>query len=161
MSPQTHITVAAVIESSGRFLVVEERIDGRLVLNQPAGHVEDRETLVDAVIRETREETAWGFAPTALLGTYRWRNPQTHASFLRFAFLGEVRDHRPDQPLDRDIVRATWLTRDEIVAAENRLRSPLVLRCIDDYLTGQQFALDSVAHVTLQTAPHVSAVISL
>ena len=79
----------------GRFLVVEERIGGRLLFNQPAGHLEDRETLLAAVIRETREETAWRFEPRALVGTYLWRNPVNERSFLRFTFCGDVDDHRP------------------------------------------------------------------
>ncbi len=161
MPLQPDITVAAVVESAGRFLVVEERIQGRLVINQPAGHVEDRETLLAAVIREAREETAWAFTPEALVGTYLWRHPETQVSFLRFAFCGSVADHRPTQPLDRGIVRAAWMTRAELMATEHRLRSPLVLRCIDDFLRGQRFALDSVAHIDLESAPRVRAVINL
>jgi 8-oxo-dGTP pyrophosphatase MutT (NUDIX family) len=155
------ITVAAIAAQEGRFLIVEERIRGRLVLNQPAGHVEDRETLLAAVVRETREETAWRFTPEALVGTYLWRDPETQQSFLRFAFCGTVADYRPDQPLDRGIVRARWMTREELLGAGRLLRSPLVLRCIDDFLAGQRAPLASVAHIDLEAAPRVQAIINL
>src|SRR5262245_53237234 len=105
MSLKPDVTVAAVVERDGRFLVVEERIKSRLVFNQPAGHVEIGETIVEAVIRETREESAWRFEPDAMLGAYLWRNPEHGRSTLRFAFCGSVSDHRPDQPLDKGIVR--------------------------------------------------------
>ncbi len=131
----------------GRFLVVEERIGGHLVLNQPAGHVEDGETLIDAVIRETREETAWGFTPRALLGTYLWRNPRNGRSTLRVAFRGDVHDHRPAQALDRGIHAALWQSRAELAAVRDRLRSPLVLQCIDDFVAGRSYDLASLTHV--------------
>ena len=155
------VTVAAVIEHEGRFLLVEERISGRLVLNQPAGHLEDRETLLDAAIRETREETAWRFAPTALVGTYLWRSPDAGRTFLRFAFCGQVDAFRQDQALDAGIVRTLWLTHEQLLAQQARLRSPLVLRCIDDYLLGRRQPLDSVAALDLATAPRVHAVVNL
>src|SRR5580698_4236031 len=104
------ITVAAVAETDGRFLVVEERINRRLVFNQPAGHVEHGETLLEAVIREVREETAWGFQPQALIGVYLWRNPSSGRSTMRFAFTGSVADHDARQPLDRGIVGTHWLS---------------------------------------------------
>jgi 8-oxo-dGTP pyrophosphatase MutT (NUDIX family) len=138
------ITVAAVACRNDRFLVVEERIRGRLVFNQPAGHLEDRETLVDAVIRETREETAWRFMPDALLGVYVWRHPDSGTTTFRYAFTGTVDDHRPEQSLDRGIVAAHWLTRAELAARESRLRSGLVLRCIDDYLAGKRAPLETI-----------------
>ncbi|HEV8442056.1 MAG TPA: NUDIX hydrolase [Steroidobacteraceae bacterium] len=155
------VTVAAVVMRDQRFLVVEERIAGRLVLNQPAGHLEDGETLLAAAIRETREETAWRFAPSALVGTYLWRNPDNGRSFLRFAFCGEVDDHRAQQPLDRGIVRALWLTPAELAAQSLRLRSPLVMRCIEDFLAGNRVPLDSVATLDLDGALHAPAVVNL
>jgi 8-oxo-dGTP pyrophosphatase MutT (NUDIX family) len=152
------VTVAAVCEQQGRFLTVEERISGRLVFNQPAGHVEDGETLLQAVSRETREETAWRFEAQHLLGIYLWRNPTNGRSTLRFAFIGSVSDHDADQPLDRGIVRTHWLSRAELASREPRLRSPLVLRCIDDYLSGRRLPLDAVAYLDLQTASRMQAV---
>ena len=158
MAFNPEVTVAAVVECDSRYLLVEERITGRLVLNQPAGHLEDRETLLDAVVREAREETAWRFVPTALVGTYLWRSPDTGRSFLRFAFCGTVNDLRADQALDTGIVRAVWLSREQILNQQARLRSPLVLRCIDDYLLGRRQPLDSVSALDLESAPRVYAV---
>lgn len=141
--------------------MVEERIDGKLVLNQPAGHLEDGETLVAAVIRETREETAWQFVPRFLVGTYLWRNPDNGRSFLRFAFSGDVENHRPDQPLDQGIERAVWLSHVELAARPPRLRSPLVMRCIDDFLLGKSQPLDTVACLDLESAVRAPAVVNL
>ena len=155
------VTVAAVVERARRFLIVEERIAGRLVLNQPAGHLERGETLLDAVIREAREETAWRFTPEALVGTYLWRNPDNERSFLRFAFCGQVDDHRPQQALDTGIVRTLWLSHQQLMAQPARLRSPLVLRCIEDFLRGKRQPLDSVACLDLATAVNVPAVVNL
>jgi 8-oxo-dGTP pyrophosphatase MutT (NUDIX family) len=135
------VTVAAVIERSGRFLLVEERIRGHLVLNQPAGHLEDGEPLLDAVIRETLEETAWQFTPEALLGIYQWRSPRGHTT-LRIAFSGSVQAYDADRPLDPPIVTTHWLAHEEIVQRAARLRTPLVLRCIEDYLGGRRLPLD-------------------
>jgi len=155
------VTVAAVVERDGRFLFVEERIEGRLVLNQPAGHLEDGETLVEAVIRETREETAWRLQPEALVGTYLWRNPLNGRTFLRFAFCGVVDDHRAAQPLDAGIVRAVWLSHHQLLAQSARVRSPLVPRCLEDYLLGKRQPLDSIASVDLDTVLEACAVVNL
>jgi 8-oxo-dGTP pyrophosphatase MutT (NUDIX family) len=138
------VTVAAVIERSGRFLLVEERIRGRLVLNQPAGHLEDGEALLDAVIRETLEETAWQFTPEALLGVYQWRSARGHTT-LRFAFTGTVQAYDADRPLDPPIVTTHWLAHEEIAQRSARLRTPLVLRCIEDYLAGRRLPLNVLA----------------
>ncbi len=151
------ITVAAVTQSDGRFLVVEERINRRLVLNQPAGHVERGETLLEAVIREVREETAWRFEPQALIGVYLWRNPASSRAYMRFAFAGIVADHDATQPLDRGIVRTHWLSRAELLEREPQLRSPLVMRCIEDYLGGERKPLASVGALNLTTAASVAA----
>jgi len=158
MALKPDVTVAAVAENAGRFLLVEEHINRRIVFNQPAGHVELGETVIEAVIRETREETAWKLTPEALLGAYLWRNPASGRTTLRFAFVGSVSDYDAAQPLDRGIIRTHWLTRDEIVERESRLRSPLVLRCIDDYLSGRRLPLEAVACIDLHTADTVRAV---
>ena len=141
------LTVAAIVERDGRFLLVEERINGARVLNQPAGHGEDGEALLAAVCRETREETAWVFTPEWLLGVYFWRNPRTRRTTVRFAFAGGVDGHDATQALDTPVIGTHWLTASEIRAQEARLRSPLVLRCIDDYLAGRRHALDAINEV--------------
>jgi 8-oxo-dGTP pyrophosphatase MutT (NUDIX family) len=157
MARTPDVTVAAVAETAGRFLVVEERINHRLLFNQPAGHVERGETLLAAVVRETREETAWRFAPQALLGAYLWRNPTSGRSVLRFAFVGTVSHHDAGQRLDRGIIRTHWLTRPELEQRQSRLRSPLVLRCVEDYLAGQRHPLDGVGQLDLEGAAAVTA----
>ena len=161
MRTNPDLTVAAIVQREGRFLMVEERIAGRLVLNQPAGHLEDAESLVEAAIRETREETAWRLNPEALVGVYLWRNPDNGRSFLRFAFCGTVDDHRPGQPLDTGIQRALWLSRDQLLAQPGRLRSPLVMRCLDDYLLGKRQPLATVASLGLETALQIDSVVNL
>jgi 8-oxo-dGTP pyrophosphatase MutT (NUDIX family) len=158
MARMPDITVAAVTETDGRFLVVEERINRRLVFNQPAGHVEDGETLLAAVVREVREETAWGFEPHALVGVYLWRNPASGRGYMRFAFTGSVQDHNARQPLDRGIVGTHWLSREDLMQRQPRLRSPLVMRCIEDYLGGTRLPLEAVARLNLQTAPDFAAI---
>ena len=140
MSWKPHVTVAAVVERNSRFLMVEEVSDGHLVYNQPASHLDDGESLIKAAIRETLEETAWSFAPEALVGIYRWRNPDNNSTYLRVCFTGQCTSHDPNQRLDAGIVRAEWLSRAEL-SASDRLRSPLVLRCIDDYLAGIRYPL--------------------
>jgi 8-oxo-dGTP pyrophosphatase MutT (NUDIX family) len=152
------ITVAAITESEGRFLVVEERINQRLVFNQPAGHVERGESLLAAVVREVREETAWRFEPEALVGVYTWRSPENGITTMRFAFSGRVDDHHATQPLDHGIVSTHWLSRADLKQREQLLRSPLVLRCIEDYLGGRRQPLHSVAHLDLHTATAIPAV---
>jgi 8-oxo-dGTP pyrophosphatase MutT (NUDIX family) len=137
------VTVAAVIERSGRFLLVEERIRGRLVLNQPAGHLEDGESLLEAVVRETLEETAWHFTPESLLGIYQWRSPRGHST-LRFAFTGSVLGHDAARPLDPPVVATHWFARPEIAQRAAQLRTPLVLGCIDDWLAGRRLPLDAL-----------------
>jgi 8-oxo-dGTP pyrophosphatase MutT (NUDIX family) len=159
MSARTpEITVAAVTETDGRFLVVEERINRRLVFNQPAGHVERGESLLTAVIREVREETAWRFEPKSLIGVYLWRSPESGVTTKRFAFSGTVDDHQSAQPLDHGIVGTHWLSRTDLQEREQRLRSPLVLRCIHDYLEGKRQPIVSVAHLDLLTAHAIPAV---
>lgn len=136
-----HLTVAAVVEASGRFLLVQEQIAGQSVYNQPAGHLEDNESLVDAVVRETLEETAWHFKPEAITDIYRWRHPHTQDTFIRVSFKGQAVYHDPDRELDSEIERTLWLTADEIRAQQDRLRSPMVMQTINDYLSGKSWPL--------------------
>jgi len=137
-----NVVVAAMVEREGKFLLVEEKADGRLVLNQPAGHLDEGESLLDAVARETLEETAWHFTPEWLLGVYRWQHPHKGTTYLRFAFIGQVTAHDADRNLDREIVRTLWLSADEIRAESARHRSPQVSQCLNDYLSGQRYPLD-------------------
>lgn len=143
-----HATVAAVIERDGRFLMVEEIAGGKQVYNQPAGHLEPGESLVDAVIRETLEETAAVFKPSCITGIYRWQmDDESEKSFLRFTFTGECTHIHTGQPLDDGIIQAVWMTRDELAAQPEKLRSPMVLNCIDDYLDGKQYPLELLTDV--------------
>jgi 8-oxo-dGTP pyrophosphatase MutT (NUDIX family) len=144
------VTVAALIERDGCFLVVEERIGRRIVINQPAGHVEDGETLEAAVRRETLEETAWHFTPQALLGLYLWRSPRGHST-LRIAFVGSVEGFESERTLDPPVLRTHWLTREQLAERRAKLRTPLVLRCVDDYLAGKRLPLSAL--VAMQTLP--------
>jgi 8-oxo-dGTP pyrophosphatase MutT (NUDIX family) len=144
MTIRPDLTVAAIVEREGKFLLVEERVGNRMVFNQPAGHVERSEQIVDAVVRETLEETAWTFHPEALIGIYFWEQPERNRSFLRFAFSGTVSNHDSTRPLDRGIERAVWMTPEEIAIRTTRLRSPMVLRCIDDFRAGRRFPLDTI-----------------
>jgi 8-oxo-dGTP pyrophosphatase MutT (NUDIX family) len=138
-----HVTVATVVPRDGRFLLVEENVRGRTVLNQPAGHLDPDESLHAAAIRETLEETGWHVALTGLLGVQQWRSPSGR-HFVRFAFAAEALSHEPERPLDDGILRALWLSRDEIEAAGPRLRSPMVLTNIDDWLSGRRLPLDAI-----------------
>ena len=139
------LTVAAIIERNGRFLMVEERVAGRTVLNQPAGHVEPGETLVEAVIRETQEETAWAFTPNACTGVYLWQGDkknQGRPHILRSVFCGDCDQHDPEQDLDDGILATHWLSQEQLMQNPEKLRSPMVLKTIEDYLAGQRHALD-------------------
>lgn len=141
-----NVTVAALIEREGRFLLVEEETDDGLRFNQPAGHLDAGESLAAACAREALEETAWSFAPTALVGIYQWPRPQGDITYLRFAFAGELGAHESTRNLDTGILRAVWMTPDEIRATTDRHRSPLVAQCVDDYLAGRRFPLDLLRH---------------
>jgi 8-oxo-dGTP pyrophosphatase MutT (NUDIX family) len=141
-----NVTVAALIERDGRFLLVEEETEDGLRFNQPAGHLDEGESLVAACAREALEETAWGFTPTALVGVYQWQRPQGDITYLRFAFSGELGAHQVGRALDVGILRAVWMTPDEIRAGADRHRSPLVWQCVSDYLAGRRFPLDLIRH---------------
>jgi ADP-ribose pyrophosphatase YjhB (NUDIX family) len=147
MQWKPNATVAAIAEKDGRFLLVEEKINNKLVFNQPAGHLEHNETIFDAVKREVLEETAWEFEPEYLTGVYLYPNPNNaDISYLRFCFYGHCTNEHKGQPLDDGIVRAVWLSREEIENQRQRMRSPLVEQCIDDYLKGNRYPLDIIHH---------------
>ncbi len=141
-----NVTVAALIERNGSFLLVEEETDDGIRFNQPAGHLDDGESLVAACAREALEETAWHFAPTALVGVYQWPRPQGDITYLRFAFAGELGDHEAGRALDQGILRAVWMTPEEIEATRPRHRSPLIWQCVQDYRAGRRFPLDLIRH---------------
>ncbi|MEQ1739371.1 MAG: NUDIX hydrolase [Methyloglobulus sp.] len=136
-----HVTVAAIIERDGRFLLVEEHTSSGLQFNQPAGHLEENESLIAAVKREVFEETAWQFEPEYLVSIQLWRKKPRSPSFLRCCFAGQCHSHDPNQPLDEGIVATHWLTREEILLQKRRLRSPLVSISVDEYLSGQSYPL--------------------
>ena len=147
MQWKPHATVAAIVEDNGKFLLVEEETDRGNRFNQPAGHLEDNESLIEAVIRETLEETAYTFKPEALLGIYHWKHEHNDTTYLRFAFIGSVSDHQPLLALDTGIIRAVWMTVEEIRDNAMLMRSPQVLTCIEDYLSGQKFPLAVLTHL--------------
>ena len=145
MSWEPHITVAVVVEREGRFLLVEEQSErSDMVLNQPAGHVEQGETLEQAAIREALEETGWDVALTAFLGLYVYTPPhKPDVTYYRACFLADATLHHPQRALDTGILQAVWLSLEDI-AASDRLRSPLVLRCVQDAIAGQRFPLQLI-----------------
>jgi 8-oxo-dGTP pyrophosphatase MutT (NUDIX family) len=136
------VTVAAVIERGGRFLMVEESIDGRRVLNQPAGHLDPGESLVAACAREVLEETAHDFTPQYLVGVYRWHHAAKDVTFLRFCFTGTVKGVQSERPLDKEIVALHWLTPAQLTDRRAEHRSPLVQKCVEDFLGGKRYPLD-------------------
>ena len=141
-----NVTVAAIIEQKGRFLLVEEHTSQGVRLNQPAGHLEEGESLLAAVAREALEETAHEFEPQHLIGIYRWPVPQSDITYLRFAFAGRALAHYPERALDEGIIREVWMTPQQILTCQEQHRSPLVLRCVEDYLSGRRYPLDLLVH---------------
>ncbi|WP_457670246.1 NUDIX hydrolase [Thiolapillus sp.] len=139
-----HVTVAAVIEEDAHFLLVEEHIDGKAVFNQPAGHLEQGESLTDAVTREVLEETARPFQVKALLGTWLYQLSEKQRAYLRFCFCGDAGAPLPGRPLDKAIIATHWLTLQEIQQREDKLRSPMVLQCIQEYHRGVRLPLNSL-----------------
>lgn len=133
--------MATIVVRDGRLLLVEEAKGGRLVLNQPAGHLEPGESLVEAAVRETLEETAWTVRPTALVGLYQWHAPDGH-DFLRCVVAAEPLQQDPRRALDDGIVRALWLSPQELATAGPRLRSPLVWQAVADWMAGSRYPLD-------------------
>ena len=143
-----HLTTAVVVQDRDRFLLVEERIGGQLLLNQPAGHVEAHETLPEAAVRETLEETGWLVEPTAIVGIYRWQYDFASIAYLRVCFAARCRSYVNEQILDPVIVRTLWLDYNKLKRAQN-LRSPMVLRCVEDYMSGSRYPLTLYKDVVL------------
>jgi 8-oxo-dGTP pyrophosphatase MutT (NUDIX family) len=141
------VTVAVIVVREDKYLVVEEVTRAGVRLNQPAGHLEAGETLPAAAVRETLEETGYRVLPTALVGIYRWQAPVAGSTFLRFAFACETVAHEAGRVLDDGILRALWLSYDDLVARRAMHRSPLVLRCVDDYRAGLRRPLDLVTEM--------------
>lgn len=135
-----HVTVATIVEQNGRFLMVEELSFGRRVINQPAGHVEQGETVIEAAIRETTEETGWTVEPTALLGLYTYTAPANGITYHRYCLIAKAIAHNPDAELDSGIIGPKWMTAAELRTSDV-LRSPMVLTCVEDYLKGNCFPL--------------------
>ena len=147
MAQGIDVTVAAIVEREQRFLVVEERVAGHVVLNQPAGHLEAGESLLAAVARETLEETGYRFEPGAVVGIYLWHSEEASTTFLRVAFCGSAQAPSTVPRLDDGIVDVHWLTRDELVSRAHELRSPMVMQCLNDYLAGTHYPLECLTHL--------------
>ena len=143
MTWHPHSTVAVIVEKDGKFLLVEEESSGKIVLNQPAGHVEQHESILTAAKREALEETAWHVEPQYLIGFYSYPG-QNGITYHRFCFYAQALEQEQQRPLDEGIIQALWLSRDEIAAQSDKLRSPMVLKCIDDYLAGKTYPLDFI-----------------
>ena len=139
-----HITVATIVERAGKFLMVKENSGGRLVYNQPAGHVEVKESLLDAAIRETLEETSWRVNLEKLLGIYQYTSPENGITYIRHCFIAKAIEPRTDRDLDEDIAEAVWVSLEELEQRESEMRSPLVLELIRDYLKGVSYPLSLI-----------------
>lgn len=140
-----HVTVAAIIHQEGKFLLVEEIVNGKKVINQPAGHLDNNESLIDAVIRETLEETRWDLTPSYISGIYRWVHDNDE-TYLRICFVGNVERENKKLKLDKGIEQAIWLSEDEVRQHTN-LRSPLVIKSIEDYLSGKKYPLSLIQNI--------------
>ncbi|PHS71718.1 MAG: NUDIX hydrolase [Cycloclasticus sp.] len=139
-----NVIVASLVELDGKFLMVEEESPTGAVLNQPAGHLEVNESLEDAVVRETLEETGYAFTATAIVGSYLWHNDANETTYFRTTFLGTVGAANEAAILDNGIIRALWMTYDEISASKDRLRTPVILESLNDYLAGKRYSLDMI-----------------
>lgn len=144
MTWDPHVTVAAVVEKDGKYLIVEEKSEGRVVFNQPAGHVDGNETLEQATLREVREETCWEVTLKSLIGLYVYTSPNNGVTYYRICYAAEPVREIPDAELDKDIIRAIWMTEEEIRAAGDKLRSPMVLKSLDDFKHRPHIPLDFV-----------------
>ena len=146
MQWKPNVTVAAVAAQDGRFLVIEEISKGRTVINQPAGHLEKSETLIEAVKREVMEEAAWEFEPEYIVGFYLYTNRREDKTYLRVCFAGTCEQHYPDKKLDTGILRALWMTKEELESMQDRMRSSMVMRCFNDFDSGKRYPLEVLNH---------------
>jgi ADP-ribose pyrophosphatase YjhB (NUDIX family) len=146
MQWKPNVTVAAIVWQDDRFLLVEENIDDHIVFNQPAGHLEKNESLIQAIKREVLEETALEFIPESIIGIYLYPSKFAEITYLRICFSGRCTKQHIEQQLDDGILRVVWFTHDEIKTHEERMRSPLVIRCIDDFLSGKSYPLELLNH---------------
>lgn len=145
MTWKPNLTVAAIVEKDGKFLLVEEVAQNQdIVLNQPAGHVELGETILQAVVRETLEETAYDFLPEALVGAYYWYSKSLNFTCIRFTFTGQLIGYHPERSLDKGIIRTLWYTKEQIFEETHRHRSPIVANCMEDYLKGKRYPLEFI-----------------
>lgn len=142
-----HLTVATIIEKDGKFLIVKEVSDGKVVLNQPAGHLDENETLFEAAVRETLEETAWHVKIESLVGFYLFTSATNNITYFRALFAATALEQEPNYTLDDGILEAQWLSLEEIRQQQAILRSPMVLTCIEDYLAGKRLSLDYITHL--------------
>lgn len=144
MSWAPHVTVATIIEQDNRYLMVYEEADGNKVYNQPAGHLEPNETLKEAALRETLEETGWHVQLTGVVGINLYTAPSNGITYFRTTFIANALSHDAQRPLDTGIIEAVWLTYEELVARKDQLRSPMTLQIIEEYRAGRRFPLDVV-----------------
>lgn len=139
-----HVTVATIIEQDNRYLMVYEEADGKNVYNQPAGHLDPNETLKEAAIRETLEETGWTIALTGVVGVNLYTAPSNGITYFRTTFIGKALSQDTNRPLDTGIIEAVWLSYEELVARKDQLRSPMTLQIIEEYRAGRRFPLEVV-----------------
>jgi ADP-ribose pyrophosphatase YjhB (NUDIX family) len=139
-----HVTVATIIEQDNRYLMVYEEADGKKVYNQPAGHLDPNETLKEAAIRETLEETGWSIELTGVVGVNLYTAPSNGITYFRTTFIAKAVSHDTQRPLDTGIIEAVWLTYEELVARKDQLRSPITLQIIEEYRAGRRFPLEVV-----------------
>ena len=148
MTWKPHVTVAALVQDDSKFLMVEEIINNIAVINQPAGHLEPGESLLQAVVRETLEETGRHFTPGSLTGIYQWTHPDSQQHFLRFCFSGKIDYFDPSYELDSDINQVLWLTQEEISSDQHTIRSPLVVKSMLDYINGHRYPLEALDYLS-------------
>lgn len=152
MVSRPKITVSAIVKKNEHYLMVKERVKQDVLINQPGGHLENNESLADAAVRETLEETGATIEITSLVGIYHWVS--NDPSYLRFCFAADLLSHDPTRPLDNNIIAAQWMDKQQIIAHENTLRSPAIIKSLDDYELNKTIPLCSIQEIVNQ-APHL------